>query len=510
MKILIVEDEVNAREGLADLLSKISQEYIVCGKASDGEQGLILSKELKPDLIFVDIEMPRLNGLQMIEKINESGEEPYFVILSGYSDFKYAQKGISLGVSEYLLKPITYINLKNLMTEMSRKFNLKKEKAKLLRQYISEEELLEKIMLNSGKDIEEAYKVIESNINQEENIYLLNFYLRDRYKDKSKIIIEELHNFMGYHNIKTFYYSTLKEYNYLPILINTKISFLEILKMLKYNLLFYVRKNGFPDITVSIINLSDRLGEIKNSLDKLHGLSKWPIVLGNEEIIHEELISKLKISYCSYPKDIENEALFVIKNNEYKKLININKRLISYLKANIYNPTEIIETCSNYIFSILTFLKGYNTNFYNSFKNEGILDDIRRSYTISELKEHLDALVDIICKRCGEDLISSLPVRKAINYIKEYYNYKISLDEIANSMNITPEYLSRLFTKEIGKSFSDYLKEYRIENAKKLMSNDKLKIYQIAKKVGYSDPKYFCKVFKEVTGMTPKEYLKFY
>ncbi len=77
-------------------------------------------------------------------------------------------------------------------------------------------------------------------------------------------------------------------------------------------------------------------------------------------------------------------------------------------------------------------------------------------------------------------------------------------------MNITPEYLSRLFTKEIGKSFSDYLKEYRIDKAKKLLVNNKLKIYEIAEKVGYSDPKYFCKVFKESTGMSPKEYMKFY
>ena len=64
MKILIVEDEVNAREGLGNLLGKLSDNYIVCGKASDGEQGLILAKEHKPDLIFTDIEMPKLNGLR--------------------------------------------------------------------------------------------------------------------------------------------------------------------------------------------------------------------------------------------------------------------------------------------------------------------------------------------------------------------------------------------------------------------------------------------------------------
>lgn len=115
MEILIVEDEFNAREGLGNLLGKLSENYVVCGKASDGEQGLILAKALKPDLVFADIEMPKLNGLEMIEKIKEDGQDPYFIILSGYSEFKYAQKGITLGVEEYLLKPITYSDLKSNM-----------------------------------------------------------------------------------------------------------------------------------------------------------------------------------------------------------------------------------------------------------------------------------------------------------------------------------------------------------------------------------------------------------
>lgn len=139
MRILIVEDEVNAREGLGDLLGKISEEYIVCGKASNGEQGLKLAKELKPDLIFADIEMPKLNGLEMIEKIKEDGLDPYFVILSGYSDFKYAQKGIRLGIEEYLLKPITYNNLKNSMIQMNNKVKSRKEKAVILRKDMPKE-----------------------------------------------------------------------------------------------------------------------------------------------------------------------------------------------------------------------------------------------------------------------------------------------------------------------------------------------------------------------------------
>ncbi|WP_242878773.1 response regulator [Clostridium beijerinckii] len=139
MKILIVEDEINAREGLGNLLGKINKNYMVCGKASDGEQGFLLAKEHKPDLIFTDIEMPKINGLDMLQKIKDCGQDPYIIILSGYSDFKYAQKGIKLGVKEYLLKPITYTALKNTMDDIEKKLNLSKEKDALLEEGILKE-----------------------------------------------------------------------------------------------------------------------------------------------------------------------------------------------------------------------------------------------------------------------------------------------------------------------------------------------------------------------------------
>ncbi|WP_017212924.1 response regulator transcription factor [Clostridium beijerinckii] len=510
MKILIVEDEINAREGLGNLLGKINKNYIVCGKASDGEQGFLLAKEYKPDLIFTDIEMPKINGLDMLQKIKDCGQDPYIIILSGYSDFKYAQKGIKLGVNEYLLKPITYTALKNTMEDIEKKLNLSKEKDALLEEGILKEEILGQVLLNKGQNLEHFYKIIESKVKQNENIYVVNLHLRDKYENKVELIIKEIYEAMKNYNIVNFYYSILKEYSYLPILVITKTPYLEFIKMLKHKILFSLRQKGFLNTTISIINL-DELSEIKSSFKKLQGLSRWPISFGNNEVIYEELISKLKINRCNYPREIEKEVVRAIKNNDQKKLADINKRFISYLKENIYDPCEIIDVSSKYIFSILTASKSYNSNLYTEFNNEGVLDSIKNSFTFDELKERLNYVIRKMCERNDEGTkVNSLIVRKAINYIKEYYSDKISLEEIASGMNITPEYLSRLFTKELGKSFSDYLKEFRIHKAKELLGSNKLKIYEIAEKVGYSDSKYFCKVFKESTGMSPKEYMKFY
>ncbi|GAE94816.1 two-component response regulator [Gracilibacillus boraciitolerans JCM 21714] len=98
---------------------------------------------------------------------------------------------------------------------------------------------------------------------------------------------------------------------------------------------------------------------------------------------------------------------------------------------------------------------------------------------------------------------NSLVVYKAISLIKDKYEEGISLKEIANELNVTPEYLSSLFNKETGKSFTLYLKQLRIHKAQEYLTKSEMKSYEIGEKIGYTDPKYFTKVFKEITGITP-------
>ena len=104
--------------------------------------------------------------------------------------------------------------------------------------------------------------------------------------------------------------------------------------------------------------------------------------------------------------------------------------------------------------------------------------------------------------------VSHLTVRKAIALIREYYKDGITLDEISRRLRVTPEYLGTLFHREVGTSFSTYIRNVRMDKARELLCGTQLKLYEIAEKTGYSDPKYFSKVFREVTGLTPAEYRK--
>lgn len=138
-----------------------------------------------------------------------------------------------------------------------------------------------------------------------------------------------------------------------------------------------------------------------------------------------------------------------------------------------------------------------------------LFDDIKNSCTRSELADCLNRLVEMYRAAFPTPIkVNSILVKKTIDYIEKSYADKVSLEEIAVKMKVSPEYISHLFTKEIGISFSDYLKKYRIDVAKRLMEKSNYKIYEIGERIGYKDPKYFYKMFKDVTGLSPKEYLK--
>ena len=117
--IVIVEDEFRIRQGLSHLINKVDMGCKVIGEAENGYDGLKMIHDIEPDIVITDIQMPKFDGLQMIEKAKEMGAVCEFVILSGYANFDYAKKGIHLGVNEYLLKPITITDVKNLLQKFT-------------------------------------------------------------------------------------------------------------------------------------------------------------------------------------------------------------------------------------------------------------------------------------------------------------------------------------------------------------------------------------------------------
>lgn len=160
---------------------------------------------------------------------------------------------------------------------------------------------------------------------------------------------------------------------------------------------------------------------------------------------------------------------------------------------------------------MVNFLTGmaqeHHRGIYEQLQNLHVVRQIGRAVTFQELTNIFSEVVDAFLQHMGQcEDISNYTIKRTIDYIRMHYPESISLEGVAARLDITPEYLSTLFNREMGENFTVFLKKFRISHARRLLKGTDKKIYEIAQDVGYADPKYFNRVFKEVEGVSPGDY----
>lgn len=144
MKIVIVEDEIRIREGVEKLIKRIPNEYEMIVTAENGEEGLQIILEHQQEIVITDIKMPKIDGIEMLTRLKEIGKMPKVIVLSAYSEFEYARQAIKLGVSEYILKPISVVEFTNSLKSLCQQIQDEKENSILNKEslkFIVEQEL---------------------------------------------------------------------------------------------------------------------------------------------------------------------------------------------------------------------------------------------------------------------------------------------------------------------------------------------------------------------------------
>ena len=162
MKIIIVEDEKSIRNGLTKMLPKLSPDYEVMGAAKDGLEGYHRILDENPDLVIMDIQMPEMDGLTMLEKLREKGFQGKAVVLTAYSDFSYAKRAIELGIENYLLKPIKIDELKKTLEAVNLSLRQEAGTRKMQEKLLSLEQIFRSALLAELTVDEELESYAES------------------------------------------------------------------------------------------------------------------------------------------------------------------------------------------------------------------------------------------------------------------------------------------------------------------------------------------------------------
>ncbi|EMS69453.1 response regulator transcription factor [Ruminiclostridium cellobioparum] len=513
MRIVVVEDEYRVRSGVVKLIGKIKPEYEVVAEAENGLAGVDTILENKPDLVIVDIKMPLMDGIEMLSKLKEKGIKHKTIILSGYSDFEFAQKAIKLGVSEYLLKPVTANDLEQTLLNIEKEILMEKMLEANQTQVLSSiENIFQNIVMGGSDKVEEMYRFLSDRygLGQNTEFAAVSVYYGTDDRDhinKLKIILADDLTGFGSGSFTIFDLALHQE---IIVLIYNSENLQAYERFFQNRAIRDILGQDFKGLAFGWIQFTGP-ENIKNSINTIRKELKWSIVLGEDILISYPKTRQINTKLIHYPIELESASKACVFSNDPGRLNRLFEEFASWWRKELYHPAGVIEAFVRFASSIINVIKETDYDLYEAINQKETLQKLIDSITWNELHSALFSIIEKITAGSNREIQAvSLIVKKAVSLVNEFYKDGITLDQTAARLNITPEYLGSLFNREMGINFSTYIKEFRIKKAKGLLIGKDLKTYEISRQVGYSDPKYFCRVFKETTGLTPGEYQKAY
>ncbi|BBI35452.1 response regulator transcription factor [Cohnella abietis] len=468
-KVLLVDDESLVLKSLEAGIDWKKSGFYVAGKANNGVKALQLVKELKPHVVFTDIRMPGISGLELIKKIKELDSTIQIIVISGYAEFAYVQKSLNYGVLGYCLKPFDDYEIDMLLNTASKAVEEIKQKREsylleLFEEYttdnsqstfltiLSEEGLTAEalhVVVSIGKGklcFNENAKYIAINIGSARSGYIVQCPNLDSMLSTDASLIPEGIQGIGIAQAARNMNSIMKS--------------MEKATIKAWDFFIHGRKNVFIDHD-----------DIKD--DKAHQMMK------------------------QLEKAISNKDSALLQAKLDEMLIVENKQSLSILDAlKIHNIVTFYASTDHssspkeeYIFS-----KEQLNTLFHSF--ESMIESLKKLIKDLEKSDSLQ----------NESKTYNASLREVIKYINEHYRNDISIQSISKNFYLNPNYLSQLFKRELDVTFTEYLTTVRLQEAKGLLRSTGLTIGEIADQIGFRDYFYFIRLFKKHVQLTPKQY----
>ena len=501
MRIAIIEDEPKTKEGLIKIINKFT-DYEICCIASDGLEGLRLIKELDPDLIISDIQMPGMDGLTMLRQLEQEGFPYYALILTGHPSFDYVRTALHLGVVDYVLKPVDIENFISVLNQTEAKIiKEKSEKINLAQSVWS--------LMTCGPDKKEEFicrlsKELQVKDGTEITLFLVQPDSPDQETAGEMLqCIKDKISSLCITNYHVIHLSL--SHGILVLIINPEKNKC-LNKMFSICILPCLNNIGSCYCSCASIR---GLTELEKTIGELRDLLSYTFVYGSEVILDKQMADKLVFDPVSYPVDLENRIRKEIMNGNYEKALRISGKFKEAIIESRGRPELIREYTARFSSGIYNVAKEYHTRPEPLLIFHYFINNIIESKTKSDLILNYERIVNTMLAGTDEEMdIDNLTVLKVINFIRENYSKNITLSEAADLVGVTPEYLSKLFNQKINVNFVVFIRNFRISIAKRMILSGKYRIQEVAEQVGFKDPKYFNKVFKSVCGISPSEYKK--
>ena len=534
IKVFLVEDEMVIRRGIKNSIDWEKEGYIFCGEASDGELAYPMIIKEKPDILITDIRMPFMDGLELCKLVKKELPNIKILILSGYDEFDYAKEAIRLGVTEYLLKPISSGKLLEALNGVSESIRREKEDKDLVRKYMEEmrentehekQKFFEQMIAGnlSMADALETGEKYEMNLSARMyNLLLFRFTLGEENRKSGELLgeaeyaIEKLTERLEY----VFEFQRGVEGWAFLLMADNEEQMSERVKelskdleeiMKNYSTIAYFGGIGQP--VARLRELEESFREAERALAARFTMELNQIISVEDIRMAQNVDTLDDIEITSFG-EIEKTRTMLEKflNNGAEDEIDefvdvyINELPEENLKSVLMRQYIIMDA---YIVMMSFCEKIEGIEGEMQAQSEELKNSMKTSQTLEEIKNYIRMLLKKIIG--VRDTISGRRYSDIIEIAKDqirktYMSDEISLNTIAAEVGMSPSYFSSIFSKEMGKTFVEYLTEIRMDRAKELLMCSSMKTSEIGYEVGYKDPHYFSYIFKKTQNCTPKEF----
>ncbi|MBP1915769.1 two-component system response regulator YesN [Lederbergia galactosidilyticus] len=529
-KVMLVDDDYPAIEFLSEMIEWNELNIELQSTHENGANALAYAQTDMPDILITDIGMPKMDGLELTKKMKQRKPDLQVAILSCHNEFTYAQKAIKLGVQDYILKEtLDPEDLTELL--MSIKENLENNQRKNLKRlklenaverskHLAKEKFIKELIYqspNAKKDW--CYENNFSGFKLEKRDYIpvlcfiedynalkASYASEDTFQFAVQNVIEEVVHNSEYED-KHFVFEEYKSFMLIPYQPSLKIdNFGEaanLLRVLQKTLKDYLN-----------IQMSFLIGEKIAPEDLQFELTN--LLASNTQRFYMEpsAIMRRKETHDHNTEDLfhyYDQAAVELRRLIFKKEIrNIPPyvtKWLDFIQENTFHPEVIKEWILKLLLELKIKLKALQY-FQTSFNLEILHKEIVYIETITALKTWFIDCLESAIILTTESLYSSKhkEILEACIYVSLNIEKKLYLDEVANHIFLNPSYFSRLFKKEMGKTFVEYVKSIKVERAKELLDQTTHSISEICERLGYDNQSYFIKLFKKHEGLTPAEY----
>lgn len=507
--VFIADDEQVIREGLKCIIDWKAFDFEVCGEASNGEDALAQIIKLAPSLVIIDIRMPKIHGMDVIKELRNQGFSGKIIIISGYSDFKFAQQAICYGVDYYLTKPVDEDELADIISQISDSIHNEKKTSQVLLHYQekAKKEILDDIISGSA-DIS-LINTDELHINAE--IYQVVIY--EQYMRGNETMPYQFSELLRVTNNGGSTFEHIEKDGKNIIILKGQYAIDKFQRFLDHYITPPQKGSPLDSLFLTYGETVSALTDIHISYEQAHKLiSRRFFCSPGQHTLGYDALPSYEVKNSSIDNSKLKEYCTVISNYiqafNRKKIASTLEELSEYL----YSAQEDINAVKLFLTDLFLLIKENISHTYKSApisfpSNSDVIAVIDSKFYLYEITEYFTSQFETVMNSIGNSSRDSI-LDDIIFYIDHNYQTNIKLETIAPLFGYNSAYLGKIFSKTVGENFNNYVDSIRIKHAKQLIIENKLKVYEISEAVGYKNVDYFHKKFKKYVGQSPAEYRK--